>query len=192
MRPAGAEVDVWAISGIKQLGQDWSRAVWIAEAGADRRGERRISNEVPNERVEPDPELFGKLPSLVIGRREQSVHALGCKVAFKAVPTASARNWMQASVPSVGQDVTAVRLFDWLAVLPVTSAFGVPVSDEVTPAASIAGGNIWPVFMGYWVFVVFVTAELRRALVPGLTDARDQIAQTIARLASASIARWIG
>ena len=47
-------------------------------------------------------------------------------VAFKAVPTASARNWMQASVPAVGQDVTAVRLFAVLFVLPVRSEFAAP------------------------------------------------------------------
>ena len=63
-------------------------------------------------------------------------------VAFKAMPTASARNWMQASVPSVGQDVAGVRLFGRLLELPVMSEFGVPgVSDELTPAVIIAAGS---------------------------------------------------
>ena len=66
------------------------------------------------------------------------------------MPTASARNWMQASVPAVGQDVTGVRLFDRLAELPVMSEFGAPVSDEVKPAETIAGGNAWPLH-GIWV-----------------------------------------
>jgi hypothetical protein len=53
---------------------------------------------------------------------------------------------MQASVPAVGQDVTAVRLFDRLLELPVKSEFA-PVSDEVT-FGSIVDGITWPVFMG--------------------------------------------
>src|SRR5579863_9388062 len=104
------------------------------------------------------------MTALLLAVSNNPLTPLALLVAFKAVPTASARNWMQASVPAVGQDVTAVRLFDWLAVLPVRSEFG-PVSDEVT-FGSIADGNTWPVFIGYWAFVWVVTDELRRLWYP--------------------------
>ena len=70
-------------------------------------------------------------------------------VAFNAVPTASARNWMQASVPGVGHDVTAVRL---ILELPVRSEFGAPGVTFEVKFCSIAGGNCW-FFIGYFVMV---------------------------------------
>ena len=72
--------------------------------------------------------------SLLLAVSNNPLTPFAACVAFKAMPTASARNWMQASVPAVGQDVTGVRLFDRLLELPVMSEFGAPVSDEVRPA----------------------------------------------------------
>ena len=66
-------------------------------------------------------------------------------VAFKAVPTASARNWMHASVPAVGQDVTGVKAFVALLELPVMIEL-LPVSDEVR-FVTMLDGSCLP-FMG--------------------------------------------
>ena len=54
---------------------------------------------------------------------------------------------MQASVPAVGQDVTAVRLCAVLLVLPVSKEFGEPGVTFAFAFASTADGSDLP-FMG--------------------------------------------
>src|ERR1700743_1794316 len=57
-----------------------------------------------------------------------------------ATPTASRRNWIQESVPSVGQFGTAVRLYDRLLVLPVRNELGDP-STALFRLVSMAFGR---------------------------------------------------
>ncbi len=108
MRPAGTESEIRGIAGIKQRGQIGRRIIDGPARGrrvVDAVGKRNIGNEISDERIEPDPELLADDHFLLAVANNPSTPP-EATVAFKAVPTASARNWMQASVPAVGQDVT--------------------------------------------------------------------------------------
>src|ERR1700759_3305734 len=74
-----------------------------------------------------------------------------------ATPTASRRNWMQESVPSVWQLDTAVRLYGRLLTLPVRNELGEP-STALFRLGSMAFGK-----PGFVFGMLVVDAELIRA-----------------------------
>ena len=106
--------------------------------------QRKISNQVFERTDRARSGIAGKRssscwPSRTI--RLDAVHGLRGVQGHAAADRVGIRNWMQASVPAVGQDVTGVRLLGRLLELPVISEFAVPgVSAEVT-LGSIAAGN---------------------------------------------------